>query len=194
MGNDKRFELLLDGANQFCEAVGLRQNLVLDIYRAASDWAFIIQIDALLETAVKDVVGGMICLEVNGKRAPGEGMDEFVRSLAVNGKSSLTKLLRAAGCDKDLCTFIEAVRRLRNVFAHDIRQVDAKLLDVIERHQEGGKILKALCPIEQWDEAVMKEQIRGTDGGLLRFCILDYTLLFLTTGYHVAIKRRGERG
>jgi hypothetical protein len=51
-----RFGILLEEAQKFCEAVGLHKDLILEIARADNDWAFILKIDALLETASKEII------------------------------------------------------------------------------------------------------------------------------------------
>jgi hypothetical protein len=44
----------------------------------------------------------------------------------MNGRTSLLAFLKVDGCPNDVSGFIEAVRRLRNGFAHDIRLTDAR--------------------------------------------------------------------
>jgi hypothetical protein len=62
-----RFDILVEESRKLCEAVGLHKDLILEIAKTDSDWAFILKIDALLETAS-------------------------------NGRTSILKLLEAAGC------------------------------------------------------------------------------------------------
>jgi hypothetical protein len=54
--SDNRFEFLFERAKKFCKAVGLREDLVLDIYKSDTDWSFILKIDALVDTAAKSII------------------------------------------------------------------------------------------------------------------------------------------
>jgi hypothetical protein len=51
-----RFDILVEKSQKFCEAVGLHKDLILEIAKTDSDWAFILKIDALLETASKEII------------------------------------------------------------------------------------------------------------------------------------------
>ncbi|MFY9958644.1 hypothetical protein [Bradyrhizobium sp.] len=53
---ENRFELLLEASKKFTRAMGLHDQLILEIFRAKSDWEFIIKVDAMLEAAAKAVV------------------------------------------------------------------------------------------------------------------------------------------
>jgi hypothetical protein len=46
----ERFTILLKEAEKFCDGVGLRKNLIREIIKTDSDCAFILKIDALLES------------------------------------------------------------------------------------------------------------------------------------------------
>jgi hypothetical protein len=52
----ERFTILLDESEKFCESVGLHKDLIREIIKTDSDWAFILKIDALLERAAKYIV------------------------------------------------------------------------------------------------------------------------------------------
>lgn len=53
-----RFGVLLEEAQKFCEGVGLHKDLINEILRTDSDWAFILKVDALLESAAKQILRG----------------------------------------------------------------------------------------------------------------------------------------
>ena len=53
-----RFGVLLEEAQKFCEGVGLHKNLIGEILKTDSDWAFILKVDALLESAAKQILRG----------------------------------------------------------------------------------------------------------------------------------------
>ena len=53
---DERLDFLMGHARKFCEAVGLREDLILDIYASDSDWAYILKVDALVDLAAKSII------------------------------------------------------------------------------------------------------------------------------------------
>jgi len=143
---------LIDEAVVCCEALGLPRELIPNIYRSGTDWEFIIKIDALLEASIKEVIHRSLKLEVNGNLVGDNAINKFVSNLPVNGRTSLSTLLAATGCDKDICDFIETTRSLRNSFAHKIENVGASLLSVIRKKDDWKTTLKRLAPIENYDE------------------------------------------
>lgn len=183
-----RFGALLEEAQKFCEAVGLHKDLILNIVKTDSDWAFILKIDALLETASKEIVRHGLRLKILNRVIGNDVLGDFVDSLPMNGRTSLLKLLEAAGCPPEDHGFIEATRRVRNAYAHNIKYVDVRLIDLIKQRQDKSHLLKNLSAIKHYDEADLIASYEK-DGGFLRFCIVDSTMRFLFFAYHIAIKR-----
>jgi len=74
---ENRFELLFAASKKFVQAMGLHDELILEIFRAKSDWEFIIKIDAILEAAAKAIVKTRLNSSLT---EPDEDMsfDEFV--------------------------------------------------------------------------------------------------------------------
>src|SRR5271169_5779765 len=126
-----RFDILLEEAEKFCVGVGLPMDLLGTIAKADSDWAFVLKIDALLETAAKEVIRHALRFKILNRVIQNEALADFVDSLPVNGRVSLTKLLDAAGCPPEDIGFIEATRRVRNAYAHEIKFVDVSLIALI---------------------------------------------------------------
>jgi len=122
---ENRFELLLEASKKFTQAMGLHDELMLEIFRAKSDWEFIIKIDAMLEAAAKAVVKKRLN-SVPTELGEDLSFDGFVDAMPMNGRTSLLAFLKVDGCPNDVSGFIEAVRRLRNGFAHDIRLTDPR--------------------------------------------------------------------
>ncbi|MFY9958643.1 hypothetical protein [Bradyrhizobium sp.] len=87
----------------------------------------------------------------------------------MNGRTSLLAFLKADGCPDEVFSFIEAVRRLRNGFAHDIRLTDAKLVEIIKARPDKSQLIKSLCQIEEYNEAALIKDYEK-DGGFLRLC------------------------
>lgn len=185
--SNDRVDFLLSNAQKFCKATGLHDTLLIDIYHSDSDWAFILKIDALHEVAMKSVVTRSLKMEIKGRTVGADTVEEFVAALPVSGRTSLLKLVRASGCPKDICDFIESTRKLRNAFAHDIKLIDQNLLSVIRGRKDSTYLLKNLSSVEKYEESDLIERIER-DGHVLRFGILDATLRFLTMAYHATIK------
>lgn len=184
-----RIDLLLKSAAECCEALGLRKDLIPDIYNVEGDWAFVLKVDALLEMATREVVKRHLKLERDGASLGAEALEQFVSDLPMNGRTSLMQLLEATGCDRDICEFVSATRKIRNTYAHDIRRADLSLLELVQSRGDWRELLKKISPIEnyseqEWVSIIQKEQ------GILRYAMLDYVLVFLTLSYHVALKNK----
>jgi hypothetical protein len=183
-----RFDVLLEEAEKFCVGVGLPKDLLLTIAKADTDWAFILKIDALLETAAKEIIRHALRFKILNRVVHNEALADFVDSLPVNGRVSLAKLLGAAGCPPEEIGFLEATRRVRNAYAHEIKFVDLSLIALITQRSDKTELLKKLSSIETFDEADLIKSYEK-DRGFLRFGILDATMRFLFYAYHIAVKR-----
>jgi hypothetical protein len=93
-----RVDALFEEAEKFCAEVGLHKDLMVRIYRSENDWTFILKIDALLETATKEIIKGGLKLKILNRFLGTEALTEFVDALPMNGKTSLLHLLKASGC------------------------------------------------------------------------------------------------
>jgi hypothetical protein len=83
-----RFLYLYEESKSFFASVGVAHDLLLKIFRADSDWEFILKIDALLETAVKEVMKKSLGFNNEGKFVGGQ-LDEFIEALPINGRTRL---------------------------------------------------------------------------------------------------------
>jgi hypothetical protein len=101
---ETRVQFLLSEAERFCTAIGLHKHM-MEIYSADNDWTFALKIDALLETATKEIIKSGLRLKV---------LNRFVGA-------------------KDLANSLTAYRRVRNVYAHNIKLAELSLIDVINR-------------------------------------------------------------
>jgi len=187
-----RFQVLLEEEQKFCEDLGLRKGLLLDIARTDSDWAFILKIDGLLETASKEIIRRGLRRRIVNGIAHGdplwnESLWDFVDSLPMYGKTSILKLLEAAGCPSEEHAFIEAVRKLKKAYANDIKSHGVGLLALIKQRPDRAFLLKSISAVENHGEAELVA-IYEKDGDFLRFCILDRTMRFLFFAYHLALK------
>ena len=93
-----RVGALLEEAQKFCAAVGLHKELIHEIYSAENDWTFTLKIDALLETATKEIIKSGLKLKILNRFVGAEALGEFVDGLPMNGRTSLLHLLKASGC------------------------------------------------------------------------------------------------
>jgi hypothetical protein len=182
-----RIDVLLEEAHKFFEAVGLHKNLMSEIFRAKSDWEFILKIDALLEAATKEIIKSALKLKVLKRFVGSEALSEFVEALPMNGKSSLLHLLKATGCPDEDSSFIEAVRRVRNSYAHNIKLADLTLIALIKQRPDKSHVIKGLCGIKNYVESDLIADYEK-DGQFFRFCIADATMRVLFAAYHIALK------
>jgi hypothetical protein len=182
-----RIDALFKEAAKFCAAVGLHKDLIHEIYEAENDWTFILKIDALLETATKEIIKSGLKLKILNRFVGAEALREFVDGLPMNGKTSLLHLLKASGCPDEDSGFVEAVRRVRNAYAHNIKLADLALIELIKQWPNKSHIIKNISNIKTYDEADLIASFEK-DGTFLRFCILDTTLRILFYAYHLALK------
>jgi hypothetical protein len=181
---EDRFEWMLNEAKKLSGLIGVPDGAIIEIYRADSDWEFILKIDALLEAAVRKVVRTNL---LGTKLVNKQKLEEFIDALPMRGRTSLIELLKAVGCPDSEVALVDCVRRLRNAFAHDIVQMDSNLIDIIKKRNDKSHLIKALCYIEKYEEVGLI-QMYEKDGALLRYGIMHGTLIFLILAYHVAIK------
>lgn len=183
----ERFSMLLEDSQKFCKAMGLHNDLILEILKTDSDWAFILKIDALLETASKEIIKHGLRLKILNKVIKSDVLGDFVDSLPMRGKTSLLKLLEAAGCPPEARGFIDATRQIRNAYAHNIKYIDVGLIDLIKQRPDKSLLIKNLSAIESYDEANLIASYEK-DREFLRFGIIDSAMRFLVYAYHIAVK------
>lgn len=191
-GDFDRFGVFLEEAQKFCLGIGLSKDLISLIAKADSDWAFILKIDALLETASKQIIRHALRLKILNRVFQNDLLTNFVKSLPINGRTSLVKLLDAAACPPEDIAFIKATRRVRNAYAHNIKYVDVTLIDLIKQLPDKTELLKSLSSIKAFDEANLIKSYEK-DHHFLRFCILDATMRVLFFAYHAAVKRTARK-
>ena len=172
---EDRTDVLLKEAHKFFEAVGLHKGLMNEIYKAKSDWEFILKIDALLEAATKEINKSALKLKIGNTFGGAEALSEFVEGLPMNGKSSLLHLLKASGCPDNDSSFIEAVRRVRNSYAHNIKLADLTLIELIKRRPDKSHVIKNICGVRNYVESDLIAQYEK-DGQFFRFCLVDATM------------------
>lgn len=182
-----RVNALLEEAAKFCAAVGLRKDLIREIYDAENDWTFVLKVDALLEIATKELIKSGLKLKILNRFVGAEALRDFVDGLSMNGKTSLLHLLKASGCPDEDSGFVEAVRRVRNAYAHNIKFADLALIELIKLRPDKSNIIKNISNIRSYDEAGLIASYEK-DGIFLRFCILDATMRVLFYAYHIALK------
>lgn len=79
MAVENQFRLLVERADKFGKSIGVGKELFLGLLEERSDWAFIIQIDALNETAIRETMARL--LRVNG--VADDGGDKWRVSLTL---------------------------------------------------------------------------------------------------------------
>jgi hypothetical protein len=182
-----RVDALFEEAAKFCAAVGLHKDLIREIYDAENDWTFLLKIDALLETATKEIIKSGLKLKVLNRFVGAEALGDFVDDLSMDGKISLLRLLKASGCPDEDLGFVKAVRQVRNAYAHNIKLADLALIELIKQRPDKSHIIKNISDIKTYDEVALIASYEK-DGTFLRFCILDATMRILFYAYHLALK------
>jgi hypothetical protein len=184
-----RFHILYEESQMFCEGVGLQKDLIITILKTDSDWAFILKVDALLESASKHILKHGLRIKLLNRTFQNDTLEEFIDSLPMNGRASLLKLLEAAGLPPEELGFVEVTRMVRNAFAHNIEYVGLRLIELIKMRPDKSRLIKHLSAIQTYDEAKLIADYEK-DPSFLRFCIIDSTMRVLFYAYHLAIKEK----
>src|SRR5665213_869819 len=187
-----RFGILLKESQKFCKKVGLQKDLISKIIKTDTDWAFILKVDALLESAAKHIVRHGLQTQLLKQTFRNEPLDDFIDSMSMNGRTSLLKLLDAAGLPSEELGFVEVIRLVRNAYAHNIEYADLSLVDLIRSRQDKSRLIKHLSGIRTYDEADLLASYEK-DLMFLRFCIIDSAMRFLFYAYHLTSKPRKLR-
>lgn len=188
----ERFTILLEESEKFCEGVDLHKDLIREILKTDSDWAFILKIDALLESAAKQILRTGLRIKLLNRVIQNETLDGFVDALPMNGRTGLLKLLDAACLPPEELGFVETIRKVRNIYAHDIRFADVSLIELVKQRNDKPQLIKYLSAIETYVEADLIAQYER-DAGFLRYCVIDSTMRFLFYAYHMTVKFPNKR-
>jgi hypothetical protein len=186
-----RFRLLYEESQKFCEGVGLPKDLIITILKTDSDWAFVLKVDALMESAAKHILRHGLRIKLLNKTFQNDTLEEFVDSLPMNGRTSLLKLLEAAGLPDEELGFLEVMRLVRNAFAHNIEYAGLRLIDLIKVRQDKSRLIKYLSAIRTYDEAGLIADYEKKPI-FLRFCIIDSVMRVLFYAYHLAVKEKPQ--
>ncbi|CAN7437921.1 hypothetical protein [Neorhizobium sp. LjRoot104] len=189
MSDASTFNALVELADRYCGPIGVGKDLIISLFEEQSDWAFIIQIDALNETACRDIISRLLSLG-GLEPAKEEDISSFVSGMSYQGRTSVIRLLKMTGIPPEHTDFVDTVRTVRNTFAHDIRSVSRSLMDIIGERNDKSRVLKILSYIEQYDEEAVAEMF-AKDPALLRFVILQQCLTFLYL-IHINLRDREE--
>ncbi|TAV46901.1 hypothetical protein ELI30_00935 [Rhizobium leguminosarum] len=189
MVEENVFNALVELADKYCGPIGVGKELVISLFEETSDWAFIIQIDALNETACRDIISRLLSLD--GLAPPSkDDIAAFVSGMSYQGRTSIIRLLKMTSIPTEHTVFVDVIRAVRNAFAHDIRSVGRSLMEVILEREDRSRVLKVLSYIEQFNEDQIIEMF-VKDPGMLRFVILQQCLTFLYL-IHINLRDREE--
>ncbi len=181
------FAVLIEDSEKFCEAVGLNKNLISLIIQIDNDWAFILKVDALLETAAKEILRKHLNFKLASRTANVDAMEKFIDALPLLGRTSVLELLKAAGCPKVDINFISAARLVRNAYAHNVRNLDVPMMELIKQRNDRINLMKHMSAMNDPTEAEVIA-MHKKDASFPRFGIITSTMRFLLFAYHVAIK------
>src|ERR1022692_227019 len=101
-----RFGILLEESQKFCEGVSLHKDLIVDILRTDSDWAFMLKVDALLESASKEILRQGLRIKLLNRSHTQRDVGGFRRLLAderAHVASEIAGRCRAASRGAWLC-------------------------------------------------------------------------------------------
>ena len=186
-GDYDRFEILLKESQKFCKRVGLQKDLISKIIKSDSDWAFILKVDALLESAAKVSTAHGLQIQLLKQTFRSGALDDFIDSLSMNGRTSLLKLLEASALPEEELRFVEVTRLVRNAYAHNIEYADLSLTQLINSRGDKSRLIKYLSGIKTYDEAKLMGSYER-DPIFLRYCIIDSVMRFLFYAYHLTSK------
>jgi hypothetical protein len=141
-GGYDRFGILLKESQKFCKRVGLQKDLVPKIIKTDSDWAFILKVDALLESAAKHIVRHGLQIKLLKQTFRNGALDDFIDSLSMNGRTSLLKLLEASALPEEELRFVEVTRLVRNAYAHNIEYADVRITQRISLRGDKSRLVK----------------------------------------------------
>jgi len=181
-----QFLILMEESEKFCEGIGLSKDLIRQIIKTDTDWAFILKIDALLESAARHIIRTGLRIKLLNRVVQNETLDEFIDSLPING-TSILKLLDAAQLPPEELGFVETIRKVRNIYAHDITCADVSLIDLVKKRNDKTQLIKYLSGIKAYLEKDLITHYER-DPGFLRFCVISSTMRFLFYSYHMAVK------
>jgi len=170
---------LLEQADKFCERFGVGEDIILETYTETSDWAFFIKVDALHETACRDLMARLLTMR-QSSGAVDEEMSAFIDDIEFQGQGSVLRLIELTRRPRDYVRFLKCVRRVRNAFTHDFRSVNKTLMELIEPLADRAQLLKVFSGMAEadYDEAKYLRLARN-DPGFLRFGILHQSMVLL---------------
>jgi hypothetical protein len=175
---------VVESSKKFCETVGLQKNLITQIIETDNDWALILKVDALLEVAAKEILRKHLHVTLANGIENNKVREEFIDALPLNGRTSVLRLLEAAGCPEVHLRFIEAARKVRNAYAHNVRNLNVSLIELIKRLDR--KLLERLSLLQEPADEMFAR--REKNAKLLRVEIVLLSLRFLCFAYDEAIK------
>lgn len=175
-----RLTVLLGQADAFCERFEIGEDIIVETYTETSDWAFFIKIDALHETACRDLMSRLLTMRQGDVALDGQ-MSAFIDDIEFEGRGSVLRLIELTRRPADYVRFLKCLRRMRNAFAHDMRSVNMMLAELIEPLADKAQVLKALSgeADQDYDEAKCLSLIRN-DPGFLQFVILRQSMTYLS--------------
>jgi hypothetical protein len=136
--------------------------------------------------ASKEIVRHGLRFKFKNQVIQNSTLGDFVDALPMNGRTSLLVLLDAAGIPSEELGFIEHIRKLRNAYAHDIRNVDTALIDLISKRNDKSQLIKHLSSIKKYNEADLMQSF-VKDPRFFRYLIIGATLRVLFYAYHLAV-------
>ncbi len=178
------------GVKEFCNAIDVSEATINQIFQEETDWAFLIKIDALLETASKELIGNKLRFK---NADPANEIAKLVQKLNVNGKVSVVAFLKAVGVHKDYRDFISEVRNLRNSYAHNLHSIEMTLAQLLDGQNDKNATLRKLMPFCEDDPLNVINRKIDESPDIIRNTIVAQTLSFLSEAYGIQLHSKPKR-
>ncbi|KZK92963.1 hypothetical protein PsAD5_03325 [Pseudovibrio sp. Ad5] len=177
---DDNFTQLKKLSDQYLQPIGVSSDVILELFNEQSDWAFIVQLDALLDTVARQTLRQALFFQKCDKSFSEKGaLGDFVDKLPYTGGASVLKLLELMGSPKEEYKFVKYVRVIRNKYAHDIRRRDCSILELIHEANETRQLFYSFALADpEFDYEELRGMVEGNPN-ILRMTMLQAAMVFL---------------
>lgn len=162
--------------------LGVSEGFLHALREDGNDWSFVVRIQVFVEGALAHAI-------VTSLGRP--ELKSFVDSMHLNAQHGLARLALTLGLvSKDERKLLETLSKVRNAFAHDLRNVDRGLAAYVHslNDDEFSDLFVALVTIATKPRRVEINDLRATLGTVIRD-LLWMHVMYLTIGLHFAIAK-----
>jgi hypothetical protein len=179
------FKFLEGEARKCSKLLGFPKDLILPILRSNSDWEFILKVNALVDIAAKYILRHSLGIAHLDGTSQSGALIEFIDSLPVNGNSSILQLLEGAGVAQAQLNLVDSARKVRNAYAHHIKDSDRPLIELIQARPDASHLVRSLSGVIDSRDVLAQYK---RDPYYLRFDIFRQTTIFLLFAHNLTAK------